>query len=54
LNPETEAVRVASAVGERKKLVIIEKAEKLGLKVLNPPKIAEETMPEISLEESEE
>lgn len=54
LNPETEAIRIASTVGERKRLAIIEKAEKLGLKVLNPLRMAEETAPEISLGESEE
>lgn len=50
LNPEEEAVRVASNVGERKKLAILEKAKRLGLKVLNPHIIGGET----TLEESEE
>ncbi len=42
LNPEVHAVRIAGSVGMRKRLVILEEAEKLGLKVLNPPTLAEE------------
>ena len=43
LNPETHAVRIAGSVGMRKRILIVEEAEKLGLKVLNPPVIAEKT-----------
>ena len=54
LNREREAVRVAATVGEKKRLAIMEKAEKLGLKVLNPPRIGEEDQSaELTLEESE-
>lgn len=35
LNPETDAVRIASTVGQRKRKEIYEKATELGLKVLN-------------------
>jgi large subunit ribosomal protein L32e len=55
LNPREEAVRIASTVGERKRLAIIEKAVSLGLKVLNPPRTAEEArLEEAPLEGSEE
>ncbi|MEM2864433.1 MAG: 50S ribosomal protein L32e [Candidatus Bathyarchaeia archaeon] len=46
LNPGSEAVRIASTVGERKRLAILERAESLGLKVLNPPRAAEESASE--------
>ncbi|MGC8849409.1 MAG: 50S ribosomal protein L32e [Candidatus Bathyarchaeia archaeon] len=46
LNPEGQAVRIAATVGERKRLLILEKAEGLGLKVLNPPRKAEESISE--------
>lgn len=42
LNPEIHAIRIASSVGMRKKLLIVEKARKLGLKILNPPRLMEE------------
>jgi large subunit ribosomal protein L32e len=52
LNHEKEAIKIAAQVGERKRISIIEKAEKLGLKVLNPPHLEEEiSAPE--LEKSE-
>jgi LSU ribosomal protein L32E len=35
LNPETDAVRIASSVGKRKKEDIYSRAKELGLKVLN-------------------
>jgi len=41
LNPEIHAVRIAGSVGMRKRLLIIEEARKLGLKVLNPPMVEE-------------
>ncbi len=36
VNPEIQAVRIASTVGLRKRLAIEEKARELGIKVLNP------------------
>ncbi len=38
INPEREAVRIASTVGMRKRLEIEKKAEELGIRVLNPVK----------------
>lgn len=35
LNPEEDAVRIASSVGKKKRSQIIEKAEEKGLKILN-------------------
>jgi large subunit ribosomal protein L32e len=42
LNPEIHAIRIASSVGMRKKLLIVEEARKLGLRILNPPRLMEE------------
>ena len=36
VDPETQAIRIASSVGTKKRLEIIEKAKELGIKVLNP------------------
>jgi len=36
LNPERQAVRIASCVGLRKRLEIEKKANEMGLKILNP------------------
>ena len=36
LNPETDAARLASGLGAKKRAELIEKAKKLGIKVLNP------------------
>ncbi len=36
IDKEKEAVRIGSSVGRRKRTLIVEKAEKLGLRVLNP------------------
>ena len=36
LNPKTDAARIASTVGERKRKEILAKAKELGIKVLNP------------------
>ncbi len=36
IDPETEAARIAGKVGARKREIIVEKAEELDLKVLNP------------------
>lgn len=51
LNPEVHAVRIAGTVGMAKRVKIVEEAERLGLKVLNPPAAAapapEEEVPEI-------
>lgn len=38
LNPEEHAVRISSRVGKLKRMQIFERAQELGLKVLNPPK----------------
>lgn len=35
VDPETQAIRIASAVGKRKRLKILESAEEKGIKVLN-------------------
>jgi large subunit ribosomal protein L32e len=36
VDPEREAVRVAHRVGKKKKAEIVERAKKLGVRVLNP------------------
>ena len=36
INPETQAVRISSKVGMKKRLMIEEKAKDMGLKILNP------------------
>jgi len=36
IDPETQAIRIAGAVGARKRAMILEEAEKRGIKVLNP------------------
>ncbi|MFN3621640.1 MAG: 50S ribosomal protein L32e [Nitrososphaerales archaeon] len=36
LNPETDAARIASTVGAKKRVEIMTKAKKLGIKILNP------------------
>ncbi|MFH8080652.1 MAG: 50S ribosomal protein L32e [Candidatus Aenigmatarchaeota archaeon] len=36
VNKETEAVRICSKVGKKKKLEIVNKAKEIGIKVLNP------------------
>ena len=36
INPEKEAIRIASSVGKKKRLQILEKAKELKIKVLNP------------------
>ena len=58
LNPEVYAVRIAGSVGMAKRLKIVEEAEKLGLKVLNPPAVpatpVEEAAPEIVEPSAEE
>jgi large subunit ribosomal protein L32e len=41
LNPEVHAIRIAGSVGMRKRLLIVEEARKLGLKILNPPRLME-------------
>ncbi len=35
LNPETEAARISASIGKRKKLMMLDKASELGIKVLN-------------------
>ena len=36
INPDIEAIRIASTVGKRKRSEILEKAKEIGIKVLNP------------------
>ncbi|WP_455276523.1 50S ribosomal protein L32e [[Eubacterium] cellulosolvens] len=36
VDPKNQAIRVAASVGERKRMIIIEKADTMNLKVLNP------------------
>jgi large subunit ribosomal protein L32e len=52
-SPDEKAIRIAATVGERKRLVIIEHAQQLGYKILNP-KISKadevETIPPKDLE----
>ncbi|RLI80237.1 50S ribosomal protein L32e [Archaeoglobales archaeon] len=36
INPERQAIRIASRVGMKKRLAIEDKAKELGLKILNP------------------
>jgi len=40
VNAEKQAIRIASAVGLKKRLLIEEKAKEMGLKILNPRVIA--------------
>jgi large subunit ribosomal protein L32e len=40
-DPKKQAIRIAACVGERKRMIIIEKADTMNLKILNP-KIMEE------------
>ena len=57
LNPATQAARIASTVGLRKKLEIMERARELGIYVLNPPRLPVEEMefmPEEEMKELEE
>jgi len=53
LDPETHAVRIAGSVGMRKRMKIVEEAEKLGLKILNPP-ITAKPVEEVEVVEPEE
>ena len=41
VNPETEAIRIASSVGERKRVEIIREARERGIHILNPGTIGE-------------
>jgi len=57
VSPDKKAIRIAATVGERKRLRIIEHAEELGYKILNPKtsKTAEvETVPSTELESEPE
>ncbi len=53
LDPETHAVRIAGSVGMRKRMRIVEEAEKLGLKILNPPITAKPIEEEVEVVEPE-
>jgi large subunit ribosomal protein L32e len=35
LDPATDAARISASIGKRKKLLMLEKASELGIKVLN-------------------
>lgn len=37
--PETEAVRIAHSVGKNKRMMIMRRASRMGIRVLNPPKM---------------
>lgn len=37
VDPNTQAIRIARTVGQRKRLEILKKAKSMGLKILNPP-----------------
>jgi large subunit ribosomal protein L32e len=57
VSPDQTAIRIAATVGERKRLRIIEHAQQLGYKILNPKtsKTAEaETIPPTELESEPE
>ena len=54
LDPEIHAVRIAGSVGMRKRMMIVEEAERLGLKILNPPIIAKPVEEEVEVVEAEE
>jgi large subunit ribosomal protein L32e len=57
ISPDQTAIRIAATVGERKRLRIIEHAQQLGYKILNPKtsKTAEaETIPPTELESEPE
>ncbi len=41
IDPETQAIRIAGAVGARKRAQILEEAERRGIKVLNPGLVEE-------------
>lgn len=47
INPKLEAARIAHVVGENKRLLIIEEAQKLGIRVLNPGHKEEKTGAEV-------
>jgi len=59
VNPQTHVVRISGRLGSRKKVVILEEAKKLGIKILNPavkakPKKSEEETGEKTEEGTEE
>ena len=57
VSPDQKAIRIAATVGERKRLRIIEHAQQLGYKILNPKtsKTAEiETIPSTGESEAEQ
>ena len=37
VDPNTQAIRIARRVGQRKRMEIVNKAKNLGMKILNPP-----------------
>jgi large subunit ribosomal protein L32e len=53
VDPETQAVRIAHTVGERKKVEILARAGDMGIYVLNPKRVAEAKEEELAEEEEE-
>ena len=53
LDPNIHAVRIAGSVGMKKRIMIVEEAKKLGLKVLNPPMIMKTAEEEVEIVEPE-
>lgn len=53
LDPNIHAVRIAGSVGMKKRIMIVEEARKLGLKVLNPPMITRAAEEEVEIVEPE-
>jgi len=54
VDPETQAVRIARAVGARKRVEIIAKARSKGIHILNPKEVEEELEEEEAAPEKEE
>ncbi len=54
LDKERQAVRIAGAVGSRKALLIMERGEELGLKILNPRRLPPEEEEGEEVEEEED
>lgn len=60
INPKEEAIRIASEIGEKKRLTIIEAATNMNLKILNlssieeKPEVTESKNSEVPKEDSEE
>ncbi|RLG06775.1 MAG: 50S ribosomal protein L32e [Thaumarchaeota archaeon] len=53
LDPNIHAIRIAGSVGMKKRIMIVEEAKKLGLKILNPPMITKTAEEEVEIVEPE-